>query len=410
VVPGGPGGSGVKRLTSMGAALRDRLGGAYDLVAFDPRGVGGSTRARCGIPAEDRHLVTLRSWPAPDGSVAENVARARRTAEACARDGGAVVRGLSTANEVRDMDLLRGALGEDRLSAWATSYGSYVVATYAQRFPERTDRLVLDSTADPDPSRVARGWLADMAPGAAERFPDFAAWAADPAREEKALRLARRAEEVRPMFLALAERLDREPKRSTTPGTPLTGARLRQALQNALYDDDLFPGLARLLLAAQDPETTPVLPGDLAGPMPDEDATVAVAVICNDVRWPRVAAGPVHARAVAEDRRRYPLTDGMPANVAPCAFWRTAPAEAPARITDEGPSNILMIQNRRDPATPYSAALRMREALGDRARLVTVHRGGHGVYLNNGNACGDGAVTAFLADGRRPAGDVHCEG
>ena len=67
-----------------------------------------------------------------------------------------------------------------------------------------------------------------------------------------------------------------------------------------------------------------------------------------------------------------------------------------------------MIQNRRDPATPYVGALRMRRAFGDRARLVTVERGGHGVYLGTGNACGDRAVTAFLTTGERPARDVTC--
>ncbi len=407
VVPGGPGGSGVKRLTGTAQALRTQLGDAYDLVAFDPRGVGGSSRAGCGIAAEDRHLVTLRSWPAADGSVTGNAARSRRIAEACRSNGGALVRSFSTANEVRDLEHLRLALGEDRLSVWGTSYGAYVTAVYAQKYPRRTDRVVLDSTGDPDPAKVARGWLADIAPAAALRFPDFAAWAADPAREEDGLRTARRPEDVEPLFLALAERLDRQPRRSATPGVPLTGARLRQALQNALYDDDLFPGMARLLLDAQDPGATPVLPGDLAGPLPDEDAAVTVATICNDVAWPRPVAA--YARAVAEDRRRHPLTDGMPVNVVPCAFWKTPPADAPIRITDEGPSNILMIQNRRDPATPHFGALAMREALGDRARLVTVDRGGHGVYLNNGNACGDSAVTAFLTGGRRPAHDIRCE-
>ncbi|MEW1612226.1 MULTISPECIES: alpha/beta hydrolase [unclassified Streptomyces] len=406
VIPGGPGSSGVQRLAQKGAALRAATAGAYDLVSLDPRGVGASTRASCRIPEADRHLVTLRSWPAPDGSIAANTERSRRTAELCARNGGPVLRSFTTRNEVRDLDRLRGALGERKVSIWGTSYGSYVGAVYAQEHPGRVDRLVLDSTGDPDPGRVAYGWLANMAPGAAARFPDFAAWATDPAREDEGLRLARRPGDVQPLFLALAEELDRAPKASDVPGTPLTGNRLRQALQNALYSDAAFAQLARLVQAAQDPRGRPALSPDLARAMPDEDASMMLAAICNDVRWPGPDTG--YARRVAADRVRHPLTAGMPANITPCAFWEYGQEPEPTRITDEGPSNVLMIQSLRDPATPYAGALKMRSALGARARMVTVEQGGHGVYLGNGNACGDRVVSRFLVTGQRPGQDTHC--
>ncbi|MGW3398083.1 alpha/beta hydrolase [Streptomyces hydrogenans] len=410
VIPGGPGGSGVQRLAQKGAALAKETGGAYDLVAFDPRGVGGSTKARCGLAAEDRWMVTVRSWPAADGSIAANAERARRIADACARNGGAVLRGLTTANQVRDMELLRRALGEEKVSAWATSYGTYVAARYAQEHPGRTDRWVLDSSADPDPRRVAYGWLADMAKGAEERFPDFAAWASRPDRAGDGLRLADTPEGVRTLVLDLAARLDRAPRATTVPGAVLDGASFRQALQLALYSDAAFPAFALLVDQVLDPEASPVLPPELSGAMPDEAAAVTVGVICNDVDWPRSV--PAYARAVAADRVRYPLTGGMPANVTPCAFWKGGAVEKPVRLTDDGPSNILMIQNLRDPSTPHASGLRMRAALGERARLVSVDRGGHGVYLTAaggaGNACGDRTVTRFLLTGERPDTDVRC--
>ncbi|MFF8432999.1 alpha/beta hydrolase [Streptomyces bacillaris] len=406
VLPGGPGGSGVQRLAEKGEALRAATGGAYDLVSLDPRGVGGSVRASCGLPEADRHLVTLRSWPAPDGSIAANADRSRRTAELCARNGGPVLRSFTTANEVRDLDRLRGVLGERKVSVWGSSYGSYVGAVYAQVHPGRVDRLVLDSTGDPDPGRVAHGWLANMAPGAAERFPDFAAWAADPAREAEGLRLARRPGDVRPLFLALARELDRRPRASDVPSTPLTGNLLRQALQNALYSDAAFAPLARLVKTAQDPQGRPALPPELAGPLPDADASMTVAAVCNDVRWPGPDSG--YARRVAADRARYPLTAGMPVNISPCAYWTHDQETRPTRISDDGPSNVLMIQSLRDPATPLAGALKMRAALGERARMVTVERGGHGMYLGNGNACGDRVVSDFLVTGERPARDTHC--
>ncbi len=406
VVPGGPGSSGVQRLAQKGAALQEELEGAYDLISLDPRGVGSSVKARCGIAAADRRLVTLRSWPTPGGGTAESTERSRRTAESCAANGGEVLRSFTTRNEVRDIDLFRRALGERRLSVWGTSYGAYVAAVYGQTHPGSVDRTVLDSTGDPDPSRVARGWLENMSRGAADRFADFASWAADPAREAEGLRLAARAEDVEPLFLALAEELDGTPRDSGTPGVPLTGNGLRQALQNALYSDRAFPGMARLVLEAGDPRAVPSLPPDLTQVILDEDASLMVSTICNDVRWPGPGSG--YARRVAADRARYPLTAGMPVNVTPCAFWKDAPAEEPARITDKGPSGILMVQSLRDPATPYTGALKMRAALGDRARMVTVGQGGHGMYLGNGNKCGDRAVTRFLTTGHRPAQDTHC--
>ncbi|MFJ8658429.1 alpha/beta hydrolase [Streptomyces sp. NPDC093795] len=406
VIPGGPGGSGVQRLAQKGAALAGEMDGAYDLVAFDPRGVGGSAKARCGLAEEDRWMVTLRSWPGADGGIDENVARSKRIAEACARNGGAMLRGLSTANQVRDLERLRQALGERKLSAWSTSYGAYVAAAYAEKYPGRTDRWVLDSSNDPDPRRVARGWLEGMAWGAEDRLPDFAAWAAHPDRAAEGLRLAERPGDVRQVVLDLAARLDREPRATTTPGAPLTGTVFRQAFQLALYSDAAFPSFARLVTEALDPAGRPALPRELSGSMPDADAAITVGVICNDVDWP--ASVPAYERAVAADRARYPLTAGMPAGITPCSFWKGGAVEKPVRITDRGPSNILMIQNLRDPATPYAKGLRMRAALGERARLVSVDRGGHGVYLGNGNACGDGAVTRFLTEGVRPAEDVLC--
>jgi pimeloyl-ACP methyl ester carboxylesterase len=98
----------------------------------------------------------------------------------------------------------------------------------------------------------------------------------------------------------------------------------------------------------------------------------------------------------------------MPANITPCSFWKDAPAQKPVRITGDGPSNVLMVQFRRDPATPYAGALKLRAALGDRARMVTVEGGGHGVYLGT-HPCADRLVTRYLVTGERPARDVVCD-
>ncbi|MFD3514205.1 alpha/beta hydrolase [Streptomyces sp. NPDC058657] len=420
VIPGGPGGSGVQRLTQRATALQQQLGGRYDLVAFDPRGVGGSTKASCGLAAGDRHMVGLRSWPDAHGRIDANITQARRIAEACARNGGPLLRSFSAENQVRDLERLRIALGERTLSAWSTSYGAYSGAVYAEKFPHRTDRWVLDSVGDPDPRRLEQGWMVNLSRAVEIRFPDFAAWAADPAREThrdpapgsptENLRLAATPADIRPLFLHLATQLDRTARESTTPGVPLTGNRLRQALQTGLGSDAHFPAIARMmksaLAPAGSPAGTPVLTPEIAGPLPDTDAAVVMASICNDVRWPAdISAYP---EAVARDRASHPLTAGMPANLNACNFWKPAPTHTPTRLTDRGPSHILITQNLRDPATPYFGALKMRAALGDRARMVTNASGGHGAYLANGTPCGDRTVTDFLLNGTRPATDTHC--
>ncbi|MFJ8472647.1 alpha/beta hydrolase [Kitasatospora sp. NPDC094011] len=402
-IPGGPGGSGLGLPGSAAARLPRSVLDRYDLVGFDPRGVGRSTPVSCGLDHADLAMVKLRPWPAADGSIAGNLATERRIADTCARNGGPVLRSISTANEARDIDRIRQALGERRLSVWATSYGTYAGAVYTTMFPRRTDRIVLDSNDDPDPSRVGRGWLAALGQGAEDRFPDFAKWAAAPGNPD---RVADSPEQVRPLFLDLAARLDRSPL--PWPGAApaeLNGNVLRETMLESLYADARFPDLARLMLAGlgRRPLPTPVLPPEQAV---QNTTAVSVGTLCNDVAWPTDPAG--YAKDVAADRAARPLTAGLPVNVMPCAFWPFKPAEPPVRVTDRGPANVLLAQNLRDPATPYRGALKLRAAFGERARMVTVDSGGHDAYRANGNACGDAAVTDFLVTGRRPAEDVFC--
>ena len=129
-------------------------------------------------------------------------------------------------------------------------------------------------------------------------------------------------------------------------------------------------------------------------------------MICNDSDWPEKLWR--YQVNVAIDRIRYPMFGAAGANVSPCAFWPAVPAEPPVEITDEGPSNVLILQNLRDPATPLSGARELRGAFGDRARLVTADEGGHLSYLRLGNDCADDIATAFLRTGERPQHDVAC--
>ncbi|MGP4051944.1 alpha/beta hydrolase [Streptomyces sp. 2A115] len=403
LIPGGPGGSSLNNPSGKGQKLPREVRDAYDLIGFDPRGFGRSAPVSCGLEHGDLALSKLRPWPAPDGSVTENMATARRMSEACASNGGELMRHISTANNARDLDRVRAALGEREISAWGVSYGTYVGAVYSQLFPHRTDRFVLDSNDDPDHTRVARGWLAAHEAGVEDVFPEFAKWASTPGNR---YRLADTAAEVRPLFLRLAARLDREP--IPWPGAnpaELNGNVLRQAMLSTFYDTDRFPELAQLIRAARK-GTVPPAPESPSEPVLQNVAAVGAGTLCNDVEWPTSTA--VYQKGVDESRVAYPLTAGMPRNAMVCAAWPSRPKEAPVRITDRGPSNILLIQNERDVATPLSGALKLREALGKRATMVTVNATGHDSYLANGNACGDRTVSRYLATGERPGRDTYC--
>ncbi|ATL32909.1 alpha/beta hydrolase [Streptomyces formicae] len=403
LIPGGPGGSGLNSPSDKGQRLPEQVRDAYDLIGIDPRGLAASTQVDCGLEHGDLAASKLRPWPAADGSITENMATARRTAKACARNGGDLIRNLSTANEARDIDRIRAALGERRISAWGVSYGTYVGAVYSQLFPHRTDRFVLDSNLDPDHTRVARAWNAGHEAGVEDTFPEFAKWASAPGNPD---RVAKTAAEIRPLFLRLAERLDREP--IPWPGAnpeELNGNVLRQTMLNALYDPDRFAELAKLIRAARKGTVPPAPEGPPEAVLQNVSA-VGAGTLCNDVAWPRSAAA--YEKDVAASRAAHPLTAGMPRNAMLCAAWPFEPKEAPVRITDEGPSNILLVQNERDVATPLKGALKMREALGRRATMVTVNSTGHDAYLANGNECGDRTVSRYLATGDRPDQDTYC--
>lgn len=402
LVPGGPGEPGLDLPSTQGKDLPESVRDEYDLIGFDPRGLGASTEANCHIAQADLALERIRPWPDAEGGIAGNVEVEKRIAAACVSNGGAMVRSIGTRTAARDIDRIREALGENKISAWGTSYGTYVTSVYATMFGEHTDRVLLDSNDDPDPDRVERTWLGNYAVGAEDRFPDFARWASA---EGNADRVAETPEAVRSRYLALAARLDRAPL--PWPGSEssvLSGNGLRQILLNGLYDDKQFPYVAQVINAAEQSATLPAAhPAPPAEPM-QRSTTVLIATLCNDVAWPTAVED--YASAVAADRARYPLTAGMPRGYAPCATW-PYPVAPRTVVNSSGPSNVLLVQNLRDVATPYSGALNLRRAFGDRARMVTVDAGGHGAYPSR-VACANEAVERFLRDGARPDQDLTC--
>ncbi|UOX85045.1 alpha/beta hydrolase [Amycolatopsis sp. FBCC-B4732] len=376
--PGGPGSPGL----AMPAQLARRMGGsglpdAYDVIGFDPRGTGYSTPVTCDLTPEPRGAV-LGPYAEGPRDVAATAAKARAVARQCATASTKdLLPHMTTANTARDLDRIREALGEEKISYYGVSYGSYLGAAYASMFPGRGYRIVLDSVLGPG-GLDYRAQLR-FAEGFDDRFPDFAAWAA---RRDDGYHLGRTEAAVTAKFFALAA--------ARGPG-------FRAGTWNALYDDALFP-----VLAADWAGTARAAGGPLDG---DNHAALQLQVLCNDSDWPgRIGT---YQLVVERERRRHPMFGPAAANVNPCAFWPAGRAEPAVRVGGPGPANVLLVQNLRDPATPLSGARETRAAFGSRARLVTVDAGGHGVFTRE-NACGNRLVLGYLRDGVFPAADGPC--
>ena len=229
-------------------------------------------------------------------------------------------------------------------------------------FPDTTDRIVLDSIVGD--THLDRDGLRRFALGMEQTFPDFAKWAAA---RHQSYGLGRTAQQVRKTYISIAEQLDRAPAPDG-----LTGALFRTVTFGALYNEIQYGNLARTwqtyLDTAEAPQTMAA-----ATPNPADNAlSVFLAVTCNDVEWPEDVE--TYRRDVAEDRERFPLFGAASANILPCAFWEYEPAEPPVAISDTGPRNVLILQNRHDPVTPLAGGKLLREKFGQRARLVSGER------------------------------------
>ncbi len=406
--PGGPGGQGLDLPTFFAQLLPPEVLARYDLIGFDPRMIGRSTPVTCGRSGDILELITVIPWLLP-GGVEENAQVARGWAQDCLAHNPELWPHATTANTARDMDLVRQALGEDKISYLGYSYGSYLGAVYATLFPDQTDRVILDSVLNP--YAVWRNAFRSWGPSVEIRFPDLTGWVAE---RDATYHLGATSHAVRAKYFELAARLDAEPL--PLPGFDLTGNLFRESTRGALYSDDSFPSIASLWQLVNestageadtdDGEQLAALATVLFPDVPPDNAAAAVlAVLCDDVRWPESVA--TYERDVAIDGRLFPVAGSMAANIWPCAFWPD-PVEPPVRVTNDGPSNILLVQTLRDPATPFFGAVGMRIALGQRSRFVTVDAGDHGVYVFGVSACADAATTDFLVTGQLPAHDQFC--
>lgn len=400
--PGGPGGAGLDQMVELSKAMTPDVRARYDLIGMDPRGVGRSSAVNCHWPTG----FGLRSGGNDAASYARNVAIQTDLAARCVAAEGERLPQISTRNTARDMDIVRGLLGEERINYFGTSYGTYLGAVYAQMFPQRADRFVLDSSVDPYRYGPV-GMVQDMGPANEAAF-DL--WADFTAARDSEYRLGATREAVRATVTDLIRRAGDHPIRYGS--FDIDDQTLPLLVFTKVDDPRKYPELAETVRQLADAAT-----GATVQPIAETDAALRVllhaeprdvspqmAVMCGDAAAPHDPAW--YWSNIEAARPTLPIFGALTNNLTPCVGW-PAPAEPLTVIDNSHP--ILIVQATGDTRTTYGSAQAMHRALTG-SRMVTLDNVAiHSVFGNYPNKCADAAVNTYFRDGTLPAADLTCQ-
>ncbi|ROZ46454.1 alpha/beta hydrolase [Rhodococcus sp. WS3] len=408
--PGGPGASGLAMATQ---GSRTQLAERFDRIGFDPRGVGASTpQVRCLTPAEfDAERADVDIDMTPEG-IADAEQDSKDYAAACvAKTGTDFLAHVGTYEVVRDMDVIRGALGDSELNFLGFSYGTRIGSTYAETFPQNVRAMVLDGALDPNQDVVDEVVL--QGEGFQVAFDAFVADCAS----QRDCPLGSDPAQARERLQALLEPLIDNPADTTDPrglsyGDAITG------VQQALYSQQLWTTLRTGLSGLADGR------GDALLSLADQyegrnddgtysninDAFNAIRCVDDPATTDRAEAGEADTRY----REAAPfLDDGRGTGQAPldlCAFWPVpatgSPHELdPQALADAGLPTLVVVSTTQDPATPYQAGVDLAKQLG--AALITFEGTQHTVVLD-GEPCVDDAVVNYLVYLKVPEDGLTC--
>ncbi|KOV69245.1 alpha/beta hydrolase [Streptomyces sp. MMG1121] len=403
--PGGPGASGMY-FPLVGAQPKwKRIAAAYDLVGYAPRGVGRSAPLSCEDPKHFFEAPTSSPAHPSEAYKRQRVARAKAYARGCAQRSGSKLRFYNSLNNARDLDVLRAALGEDRLTFVGASYGTYFGALYASMFPTHVRRMVLDAAVDPAPEKIWYRDNLDQSAAFEERWTDFREWIA---RHDDVYRLGNTAEKVRRSYDTARERLGRK-----AAGGKVGPGQLRSAFLTAGYYDDFWPSRAAALSAFLKGDPKPLIRlaapggGKAAAAEAENSNAVYTAVECNDAPWP--TDWKVWNRDNTRLARVAPFEtwDNAWMNL-PCAYW-PAPRQQPLDVRT-GPGElppVLILAAERDAAAPYPGALEMNRRLAGSVLVTERDAGTHGIG-GGANACVNAHFEAYLLAGRVPGRRASC--
>ncbi|RDG36674.1 alpha/beta hydrolase [Streptomyces corynorhini] len=407
VNPGGPGGSAIGYLQGYAAiGYPAPVRAQYDMAAIDPRGVARSEPVECLSGTEMDAYTQVDQTPDDQAEIARLTGAFKKFAAGCEKRSGEILPHVSTVETARDMDIFRAVLGDEKLSYVGASYGTFLGATYAELFPERTGRLVLDGAMDP--SLPARDLNRDQTAGFETAFQSFAR---DCVKQSDCPFGTKSPAEVATRMNAFFKGLDAEPV--PTGETRQLGESLATTgVIAAMYDESAWPQLREALAQAMDGDGTALL--GLADSYYERDGDGSYqnlmfansAVNCLDL--PPAFSGPGEVTQDLPSFEKASPVFGR--NLAwaslNCAYWPTKATGSPHRIEAKGAAPIVVVGTTRDPATPYKWARSLAEQLSS-GTLLTYNGDGHTAY-GRGSDCIDTAINTYLLEGTPPTPAKKC--
>jgi pimeloyl-ACP methyl ester carboxylesterase len=393
VNPGGPGASGLPWAPIIADGLSGGVAKDYDIVGFDPRGVGSSVPA---LSCDPSFFSGVRPNYIPANAAAEQVLinRAKMYATDCEQRFGWLLPYMTTENTARDMDSIRAAFGVSKINYYAFSYGTYIGQVYATLFPEHLRRMVLDSTVDPTGVWYADNVAQDYA--FQDRIEAFFAWVA---KYDGTYHLGRTAAQVQAAWYRARNQLLAHPVNARIGADEFDDTFLPGG-----YFFELWPGLAQALSSYLNAGQTAglVTQYQANGAQNENEFAVYNAVQCSDVNWPHSFAFWTSDTERIYRQVPYEAWDNAWFNAA-CAFWPVKGPAKPLQIKGAGLPGILMLQGTLDAATPYAGAQDAHKLLPS-ARMVVVEGGGnHGQSMEQpSDSCVQGYLNAYLATGALP--------
>jgi len=408
--PGGPGASGVQYLEDVWSDFPESLRTQFNLVSFDPRGVGSSRPLRCLTPAGIRAWIGTNPAPATPRQIDQVVRASKSFVRGCERNASrGFIASLSTANTARDMDRLRAALGEPKLTYYGLSYGTFLGTVYAELFPRRIRAMVLDGAVDP--ALTSDTSEAEQAAGFEADLHDFLAWCTQhsscksgfsttPARAYTALIARFKRGLVLPAHLAAAF----GGRQSVDYGTAVLG------VIAALYSKTSWPFLGHALAAAERGDGTDLAAAaySYAGQKPDGSFSniLSANMATNCLDRPAPTTIPEYTALASHLAKSAPDFGALEAwGTLPCVYWPARAQAQPAAAHAPGAPPILVIGSTGDPATPYAWAQALAKEL-PRATLLTRTGPGHTAY--RASACIRRRADRYLETLRLPPAGTVC--
>ncbi|MGV9409558.1 alpha/beta hydrolase [Nocardia sp. NPDC003693] len=394
--PGGPGGAGLRYMVSTQQNFSEQVRARYDLIGMDPRGIGRSDKVSCALPVPS----ILFSAGYDLFGYARDTALAGALATACVTPDPDKIRNITTRNTARDMDIVRSALGEQKFSYFGASYGTYLGSVFTQMFPDRVDRVVLDSAVDPD--MIWTGHYQHMGPANEYALDDWAAWAA---KHNDEYRFGATAPEVRAFVADTIRRAGAHPVFNTSflvdeHTVPLMVFAL---LANPQWNARLATVVRMISDGANGlPIDLDDLKAKVTAAVPLEAASLA-AVLCGDRAAPRDPAW--YLANIERTRATQPIFGAFANNITACAYWPD-PVEPPTEIGNAHPA--LILASTHDTRTVYEEGVALHRRLTG-SRLVTLADTRiHGAFRAGLSPCVTDAVNTYLAEGTLPAEDISC--